>query len=397
MTERESPYLSGNIVNDDTVFGFVAALNSIDYGLRYNDRKSQTEIRTGSPNWRPMNDREEANLRENLKARFYDFEGKRYNLSGEDIRHYCNVLAGKNTVDPFRIYLLNLPKWDGKPRTAELIEKLFPNSYGHLNAFVSTYIFLAAVYRTMKPGYKADIMPVFKGDQGIGKSTFIEYLTPLDCGFFKEGVSMNLPDQKLIESCLGAVHVEFGEIAGMRRSNIDKLKAFITRRNDQNVRLAYERRPDNLPRRCIFVGTTNAIKPLPNDVTGNRRFIVVDLLQSVGTTKIRNHLIKHRDQLWAEAVDFYRRGIPIYLNAGEERVQHEMNKSYRDGDEAVEESLRNTVWKRPSYTVTDVMLFSGLADNRSRTSDPTLYNRTLRAMIVLGWVQKGGRWLPPAE
>ena len=119
-------------------------------------------------------------------------------------------------------------------------------------------------------------------------------------GIFKEGAKLNTSDIRLVESILGAVHVEFGEIAGMRNRDLESLKAFITRRNDNNVRLSFERRPDSIPRRCVFVGSTNAKKPLPNDVTGNRRFLVVDLRGSIGTAGIREWLNFNRDALWAE-------------------------------------------------------------------------------------------------
>lgn len=238
-------------------------------------------------------------------------------------------------------------------------------------------------------------MPIIQGEQGTGKSTFVEHLTP-EPSFFREGVSFHYREKELIESILGAVHVEFGEIAGLRRSNIDRLKAFITRRNDSNIRLAFERRPDSLMRRCIFVGTTNSVRPLPNDISGNRRFLVVVIRGTLGTTGIRNWLTVNRNFLWAEALFMYHQGEKIYLDDEQEELQSHINLQFRDADLAVEDTLRSTHWRRNSYSMQEVMLFSGLISSKNKVVDQELYSRVMRALLMLGWEQiKGGKWQPP--
>lgn len=393
----ESPYLKDSVVTDDTVFGFVAAINDAEYAIRFNLRRAGTEIRYRSGMWMPMNDREAALLREYLRTSYFDMDGKRYKISADELVHFCNVLSGKNAIDPFREYLGQLSKWDGRERLVSLFPTLFPGTNGPLDSFVARYIFLAACYRAFQPAYKADIMPIIIGMQGTGKSTFVEYCTPAGHGFFKEGVRLNSSEQKLVESILGAVHVEFGEVGGYRMRDIDRLKAFITRRNDDNVRLAYERRPDNVPRRCIFIGTSNNKRALPNDVTGNRRFIVVEVKGSVGTFKIQSWLEDNRDQLWAEALHLYHTGEPIWLSEQEESVQATLNQDYRDADIAVEDALNAVVWKRESYVITDILLFARLVTSKQQANDHNLQNRMIRALAANGWERKGGRWYPPAN
>ena len=400
MSEKEStPYIVDNVVVDDTVYGFVAALKESGYTIRFNLRTAAIEVRYGGRNtpWKTLNDREVAILREHLRTQFFDHTNKRYSLSEAQLKHYLDALAGRNSVDPFMEYLQALKPWNGKSLIGTMLPTLFPGTDGPLDAFISRYLLLAAIYRAYRPGFKADIMPIFKGEQGSGKSTFIEYLTPVDTGFFKEGAKFNASDIRLVESILGAVHVEFGEIAGIRNRDLDSLKAFITRRNDNNVRLAFERRPDNIPRRCVFVGSTNAKKPLPNDVTGNRRFLVVDLRGSIGIAGIRGWLNSNRDALWAEALHLYHTGEDIFLDSEQEKEQERVNKDYRDSDDAIEEAISEFPWKRPHYTLRDIVLFSNLATAQAYARDYNLHNRVIRALAALGWTKQGGRWYRPEK
>ena len=70
------------------------------------------------------------------------------------------------------------------------------------------------------------------------------------------------------------VLVEASEMTGSTKAEVETIKKFLSRTND-NIRLTYRRDPSPLLRRCMIVGTTNDPRCLPNDASGNRRFLPV--------------------------------------------------------------------------------------------------------------------------
>src|SRR5690606_27509320 len=90
---------------------------------------------------------------------------------------------------------------------------------------------------------------------------------------------------------------EYGELQGMRKGDVAKIKAQLSRSTDR-ARLAYGRLPVRQPRQSIGAGTTNNGKTSEYlmDSTGNRRFWPIEV-----TFCDIEALERDRDQLWAEA------------------------------------------------------------------------------------------------
>jgi predicted P-loop ATPase len=97
------------------------------------------------------------------------------------------------------------------------------------------------------------------------------------------------------------------ELNGMRRADIEHVKAQLSRQVDRG-RMSYDRLVSEVPRQCVFVGTTNSSVYL-RDPTGNRRFWPVRV-KRFDTDALR----RDRDQLWAEATAREATGISIRLD-----------------------------------------------------------------------------------
>lgn len=216
-------------------------------------------------------------------------------LQEKDLKNAIDLAAERQQFHPVRDYLLGL-EWDGKKR----MDTVFVNYLGATdNAYhreVCRLTMLAAVTRVFEPGHKFDYMPILEGAQGKRKSKFVETLAK---SWFREMGDFD-DRNKSIECMTGAWILEFGELHQFNRSDINRIKAFLSN-TGETTRLAYEQNPKTFLRQCIFIGTTNESEYL-RDNTGNRRFWpVYCTAESINIEKLERNI----DQIWAEAVATY--------------------------------------------------------------------------------------------
>ena len=181
------------------------------------------------------------------------------------------VLQDSRAFHPILDYLRGLEPWDGTPRVETLlVDYLGAPDTAYVRA-VTRKILCAAVRRLFEPGCKFDNILVISGPQGVGKSTL---LSRLGMSWFSDSLTLSdMNDKTAAEKLQGAWILEIGEMAGMKKADLEKVKAFLTRQDDK-YRASYARRVTNHPRQCVFFGTTNEAGYL-RDVTGNRRFWTV--------------------------------------------------------------------------------------------------------------------------
>jgi predicted P-loop ATPase len=163
---------------------------------------------------------------------------------------------------------------------------------------------ISAVARVMRPGCKADHMLIFEGDQGVRKSSAIKELVPAKNWFTDEIAEFGTKDAA--QSLPGKWLIEVSELEAMRRGEVTRVKAFVSRATD-HYRPSYGRRAIDVDRQCVFAGTVNPDDYLADD-PGNRRFWPIRITKSE-IDRIR----QDRDQLWAEAVHAYYSGEKWWL------------------------------------------------------------------------------------
>lgn len=301
-----------------------AALNMLQVRLRFNLRSQRGEMSRGGKPWIEMTDRSTADLRRKIAARFqYQRESRGpapLHFGEQSWTLYVDALLYKRECDPFRDWLERLPAWDGLDRIRHWLSDVFEveNEGNPLVSWASQFVFLGAVMRAYEPGVELDEMPVLIGPQGIGKSTALRLTLPPEMpSLFADGLHLAASPKERAEALQGRAIVEAAEMAGSTRAELESLKSFLSRTDDGAVRLAYRRNPETMLRRCILVGTTNAPDPLPNDATGNRRFVPV-VLTGGDVGRLRAYLDYSRTQLWAEAVALHKNGeharLPDELN-----------------------------------------------------------------------------------
>lgn len=215
---------------------------------------------------------------------------------------------------PVKEYLESLT-WDGTQRLDSLLIEYFDADTSGITAIleiVGAKFLISAVARVMQPGCKADHVIVFEGRQGIGKSRAAATLAGDQ--WFTDGLPRDLGDKDAAIHLQGRWLIELAELSQLRRNEIETVKSFISRQTDK-FRPPFGRVEVEVPRQCVFIGTTNEAEYLV-DVTGNRRFWPV----RCGQIDL-DALARDRDQLWAEAFHRYQQGESWHIEDTEVQQQ----------------------------------------------------------------------------
>ena len=209
------------------------------------------------------------------------------------------VIASGHKVNPI-LDMIKSAKWDGKDRIEEIYNIFGVGKEDKLSREIIKKWLMQAVcglFNNGKHPFSLDLILVFKGKQGIGKTRFFEHLAMLP-QYFGEGVCIDPRNKDSIIQATSNWICELGEIGSTLKKDMDSVKAMLTKANDE-YRLPYGRTTLKFPRMTSFVGTVNDDKFLI-DQTGNRRFATVPISDDIHidyNTQIRpfNSL-----QLWVQ-------------------------------------------------------------------------------------------------
>ena len=215
-------------------------------------------------------------------------------------------------------------QWDGTPRLDTLlVDYLGAADTPYIRA-VTRKSFTAAVARAMAPGIKFDNMTILSGPQGIGKSTLLRKMA---MGWFTDSIR-TFEGKEASELLQGVWLVEVGELDAFRRTDVSRIKQFLSLQVDR-FRAAYGRHVKDLPRCCVFFGSTNSPEYL-QDKTGNRRFWPVDVGIRAPIKNVWRDLDGELHQIWAEAKMRWQMGEPLYLEQELDAAAKEIQEEHRE-------------------------------------------------------------------
>ena len=412
--EDEPDHAGGHLIEEGkTRAGLIKALEWVAVDVRFNERSARMELQdaieaqAGQQNWETSDDLRGAKLREMIADTCLYLGAKglpsRLQFGRERWGDVLDAILDDRRVDPFKIWLDALPAWDGEDRIDVWLGHIFAvgDIPDDLLNWAARSVLMGVVIRTDHPGEKHDEMVVLVGPQGIGKSTAWAWLLPGEperSRWFSDGLSFHDDQKAKAEALQGMVLVEASEMTGSTKAEVETIKKFLSRTND-NIRLTYRRDPSPLLRRCMIVGTTNDPRCLPNDSSGNRRFLPVPCIAG-DPAKTRAYLDEHREQMWAEALHRVRTGHETsYLPDSLKAAQSELTEQYRAVDEVAEEVIGAWLDKNPR-AVTANQIASGV--NWTPDSRSIIYRITtvLKQMgytrtRVSGGASRTWMWNPP--
>jgi predicted P-loop ATPase len=216
----------------------------------------------------------------------------------------CIQLCLERSSDPVRDYF-DLLEWDGTRRVSTWLTVYMGAEDTELHRHIGTIALVALVRRVRQPGCKFDTIPVFEGPEGKGKSSILRALAGSDENFTDQTI-LGRDDRAQQELMRGKLVVEIPDLAGLKKAEIEQVKAFASRTHER-ARPAYGRCVLEVPRRCVIFGTTNETTYLQSR-TGNRRF------WPILTGKIDLEAFERdREQLLAEATQLEAEGYSIIL------------------------------------------------------------------------------------
>jgi predicted P-loop ATPase len=318
----------------------------------------------------------------------------------EAVREAVEIVARERRFHPLRDWLEGLA-WDGVPRLTDWLDIYLGVSSSEYHRDVGPRFLISMVARVFSPGCQCDYMLVLIGEQGEMKSKLCRALAS-DAYF-----SSHLPDLasdpvRLSMHLRGKWLIEVAELAAFSSNLVkaENLKAFITRPVEQYTP-KHARKEVNEPRQCVLVGTHNEPQFL-RDETGNRRFWpiicgVIDL----------DALLRDRDQLFAEAIDAYRRGAKWWPERAFEKQfiepvqqQHLWEDAWAEPTEKFLTRTLNSALQAaafPKVTVAEVARDAlGIPDGKL---DPGAQKRIQRVLRALKWqpgrTMHGRHWSPP--
>lgn len=277
----------------------------------------------------------------------------------------------KKRFHPITEYLKSLV-WDKTQRIDTLLIDYFGADDNAYTRAAIRKMLCAAVARVFEPGVKFDTALILVGPQETYKSTFIKKLGK---HWFSDTFT-TVQGKESFEQLQGAWIIEMAELSGLKKAEVETIKHFISKREDQ-FRPAYGRTVETYKRQCVFFGTTNKDDFL-RDPTGNRRFLPIDVRPEFVTKSVPSDLTEEEiDQIWAEAYTLYRAGEPLYM-AGEEDViakieQHKHSET--DERKGVIEEYLN---KKYPDNWNDMDLY----DRRHWLEDPLSQNGTIQKDFV---------------
>lgn len=332
--------------------------------------------------WRPMTDADAVAIRMQLEAVGFKSAPK------ELTRDACVLVAAENNYDSAQLWLDSL-RWDGTNRCETFLRDFMGCEDTPYTRAVSLYMWSALAGRVLQPGVKADMVPIYEGDQGLRKSSAIEALAPAP-EFFVE-IDFDKKEEDTVRTLRGALVGEIAELSGLHTRQIEWIKKFVVRKTEKWVP-KFKEFSTTFARRLLFIGTTNRTDILA-DETGHRRWLPLHITKAdvPGITAAR-------DQLWAEGAALFRQHGVIWQQAEELAVEHHDNYTLEDTWESAVAAWLNGVdefgeggpsWKDRAFTTADVML--GALRLASREQDRLAQKRVSAILRAFGFVQKTTR------
>ena len=231
---------------------------------------------------------------------------------------------------PFRLYLDELPEWDGIDRVSALARRVSENPLWE-KGFRIWMLGMTAQWMGVMGNHANSVAPLLiSTEQGYFKSTFCKsLLPPVLRRYYMDKV--DLTSQGHIERRLAEMGLlNLDEFDTLSPARMQELKSLITQ-DVMNERKVYDIQNYTFIRRASFIASTNNPHCLP-DIGENRRILFNTLLE------IDYHTPVNHQGIYAQAYALYRQGFQYWYENQEITFLNNRNEAFRQKD-PLEENL----------------------------------------------------------
>ena len=224
--------------------------------------------------------------------------------------------------NPVEEYLFDLGEWDGRDRIRELADRVACNHPHWRDLFYRWFLSMVAHWMGRDKQHGNATTPVLIGPQGYRKSTFCRILLPPELRFGYTD-SLDFSSKRDAERYLGRFFLvnldEFDQISVHQQAFLKHL----LQKPSASLRKPYGTNIIEMRRYASFIATSNH-KDLLSDLSGNRRFICVEITAPIDTNVSVNY-----DQLYAQAFHAVMHGERYWLDDADEALLKESNEEFR--------------------------------------------------------------------
>ncbi len=270
--------------------------------------------------WRKRNSGEFKEMEnDDLNSLYFEISEKVVDFSYDNI---SRLLYSEFTpkYHPLFDYFNSLEPWDGKDHIWDLSTTILTDDISLFNKYFKKWL-IAVVAGVFDPVWANHTALILQGNQGVGKSRWLERLVPDSLKSYYYSGSLDPKDKDSKFNVVSNFLINLDELETSSRGEFGHLKHLITTKQLQ-LRRPYGRLTEKYVKRSSFMGSVNKTEFL-NDPTGNRRFLIfsTDVVDYEHNVDI--------DKVYAQALHLYRSGEQYWLNSDEIKEVNERNEEFQ--------------------------------------------------------------------
>ena len=293
--------------------------------------------------------------KKNVELKYRDFDNrdflsllieiKRTNIviGKEGLKDLLNSRDMSNDFDPFKAYLLNLPRWDDQTDHIKkfLQQVQLVNEQDNREDFIQAFKkwIVAMVASLICDTIINEWILVFTGKEGIFKTTFLNSLVPPKLRMdYLYSAPFNFENKDHLKYLWMKMLINLDELARFNRTDESLLKTILSEPRPA-IRLPYGEFDTKMCRKASFCGSTNH-RHFLKDETGSRRFLVFEI------ENITPDETSDLDLIYSQAVSLFKKGFKYWFDYVDNKKTEIRNVEFHDT--SIEEDLINQYIEMPA-------------------------------------------------